>query len=82
MAAEAEGPTIRFRNYKPKSEDLQSLAVEPPPAAPPVEEQIEVEAAQATTAAAAAEAKTTTTATERGSKPRPRDPPDALCRLP
>ena len=55
MAAEAEGPTIRFRNYKPKSEDLQSLAVEPPPAAPPVEEQIEVEAAQAIHADATAE---------------------------
>jgi len=42
----AEGPVIRFRNYQPKSEDLQGLAVATPEV-PNVEEQVRRTATQA-----------------------------------
>lgn len=37
--ADAEGPVLRFRNYKPQTDELQRLQVEKP-AVPTVEEQV------------------------------------------
>jgi coiled-coil domain-containing protein 12 len=37
--ADAEGPVLRFRNYKPQTDELQRLQVEKP-AVPTIEEQV------------------------------------------